>query len=165
MEDIADLIKLLSLDSPAPVRSAAMEYCLGVTASRTEGLGFFKTNESIVPAIIEVTGDEKYSPIAKDAWLALVNIAAMKDDKLMAKMIEGDVVEKAVAAVMNKDIDYADEVSFLVTSKHSGFYIHGQEESISMLWEEYLCEVYVHQYQCIRDARPLEISVAIVNIH
>eukprot|EP00039_Didymoeca_costata_P007176 m.97062 g.97062 ORF g.97062 m.97062 type:complete len:377 (-) comp13575_c0_seq5:40-1170(-) len=111
--DIADLIKLLSLEARGDVRGTAMEYVLGVTADKNAGPAFFHKKKELVHAVSEVTKDKRYLPVAREAWLALVNISAMGDEHLEQLTNEG-CLERGLEIVLDTESTFPDEVSMLL---------------------------------------------------
>ena len=69
-----EVLPLLSLSAKPQVRCVAMQMFLGLTGT-PEGVNFITSNDTYMTAISEITQD-KQEAIAKDAFCALINLAA-----------------------------------------------------------------------------------------
>jgi hypothetical protein len=114
-DEVTDLIDLLSMEQQGHIRSTAMEYTLGMTADKRNGPAFFKANPGLLTAIGKCTGDERYPVVAKEAWLALVNLSSI-NDSFGKQMVAEGLVEAGVKAVMDPKSTYADEVSMVLAN-------------------------------------------------
>ena len=78
-----EILPLMSLEAKGNVRGVAMEYFLGMSGSE-EGRTFIASNMKYLDAIVDIFKDE-HQAIAKDAYLAIVNLSV--DEATSAKLL------------------------------------------------------------------------------
>lgn len=116
MSDIADLIDLMSLDQQGHIRGTATEVVLGLSANKTDGKDFFTANLGVVTALVKVTGDTQFAPVAKDAILALTNISSFSSTALKSQMIADGLLESCTKVICDPAGQNADEASMLIAN-------------------------------------------------
>ncbi|XP_035663556.1 protein HGH1 homolog isoform X2 [Branchiostoma floridae] len=119
-QQLEELLPFLSLTSRPDVRATALQYLLGVTASKNSA-EFFLKNKVFIKKILSLTEDSE-ATIAKDAYLCLINLTA--DGKFCKALLEDyDPVPKFVHTVTDSESEYADSACMIlsnVTREESG---------------------------------------------
>jgi hypothetical protein len=106
--EIKEFLPFLSNDLRPDVRAMAMQYFLGISGSR-KGCDFLRDHPACISAIVRTTSDSQ-DVIAKDAFLAIVNISA--DEGLSWRLLHLDshpnVICDLIKYVMDADSVHAD---------------------------------------------------------
>eukprot|EP00035_Acanthoeca_spectabilis_P025738 m.459665 g.459665 ORF g.459665 m.459665 type:complete len:392 (+) comp21806_c0_seq1:276-1451(+) len=114
MDDIADVIQFLSLESNVLIRGACVEYLVGVSGTPNDGSRFFTSNLVLLKPMVAVCGDAKYPDVAQQMWKALINLAAMDHKDIDKELLDGDSVATAVTAITDPKSIYADEAAMFL---------------------------------------------------
>ncbi|XP_066265607.1 protein HGH1 homolog [Branchiostoma lanceolatum] len=119
-QQLEEMLPFLSLTSRPNVRATAMQYLLGVTASKNSA-EFFLKNKAFIEKILSLTEDSEAS-IAKDSYLCLINLTAY--GKFCKVLLEDyDPVPKFVHTVTDPESKFADSACMIlsnVTREESG---------------------------------------------
>lgn len=99
---------MMSVESRMDVRSIAMQYFLGLTGTK-EGKAFLSENAKRLGAIVQLIKDPQEA-IAKDAFLALVNLSTEEDiaRKLLDLFDYPDFDKQLLECILQKDSAHAD---------------------------------------------------------
>ncbi|KAI8506776.1 Protein hgh1 [Branchiostoma belcheri] len=119
-QQLEELLPFLSPTSRPDVRATAVQYLLGVTASKNSA-EFFLTNKVFIEKILSLTEDTQES-IAKDSYLCLINLTA--DGKFCKVLLEDyDPVPKFLETVVDPESEFSDSACMIlsnVTREESG---------------------------------------------
>lgn len=106
--EVKEFLPFLSNDLRPDVRSMAMQYFLGISGSR-KGCDFLREHPDCLAAIMRTMSDNQEA-IAKDAFLAIVNIAA--DEGLAWRLLNLDshpqFVSELIGYVLKAESAHAD---------------------------------------------------------
>ncbi|XP_078582813.1 protein HGH1 homolog [Branchiostoma floridae x Branchiostoma japonicum] len=112
-QQLEELLPFLSPTSRPDVRATALQYLLGVTASKNSD-EFFLKNKVFIEKILSLTEDSQAS-IAEDAYLCLINLTA--DGKFCKALLEDyDPVPKFVHTVTDSESEYADSSCMILSN-------------------------------------------------
>ena len=111
-----EILPFLSSKARIDLRAIAMEYFLGLTGTE-EGRTFIARNQKYLNAIVGLLDDDQ-QVIAKDAYLALINLTV--DDATCNTLLNlepnKDLAEKLLQYVVNKDSAHADIASSVLSN-------------------------------------------------
>ena len=107
-----EIMPFLSPSSRPDVRAIAVQYLLGLTGS-VDGQRFLSLNDKYITAIISACGDEQPA-IAKDAYLALVNLSAVED--ICYKLLSPEFVKSLLRCILKSDSTHADIVCMILSN-------------------------------------------------
>lgn len=107
-----EIMPFLSLSTRPDVRAIAVQYLLGLTGS-VDGQRFLSFNDKYITAIISACNDEQPA-IAKDAYLALVNLSAVED--ICYKLLSPEFLKNLISYVLKNDSTHADIVCMILSN-------------------------------------------------
>jgi hypothetical protein len=111
-----EIMPFLSPSARPDVRSVAVQYFLGLTG-KPDGQQFIASNEKYIKAIISVLEDEQ-AAIAKDAYLALVNLTTSEilSWKLLNDESFSDFLTNIIKYVLKCDSIHADIACMILSN-------------------------------------------------
>jgi len=107
-----EIMPFLSPSSRPDVHAIAVQYLLGLTGT-VDGQRFLASNDKYITAIISACGDDQPA-IAKDAYLALVNLSAVED--IRYKLLTADFVKGLIKYILKSDSIHADIVCMILSN-------------------------------------------------
>lgn len=108
----AELMSFLSLDSRLDLKSAALQYVLGLTGS-DEGRTFIKSQLSVVKVLLDLTTDPQ-PLVSRDAHLALLNISGV--DEVVEYLIKVNAFPKFLEFIADPNWREADKVGMILSN-------------------------------------------------
>ena len=111
-----ELLPMMSLEAVPIVRQRAMEYFLGMSGT-DEGRQFIASNTKYLDAIVDIFQDE-LRPVAKDAYLAIVNFTSEEAICTQLLNLPGhpDFLLDLIKYILDEKSEFADIACGLLTN-------------------------------------------------
>lgn len=111
-EQLNELQSFLRPESRLDVKSTALECVLGLTGSE-EGRKLLESRKDVIKQLIELTTDHN-DVIAKDAYLALLNLSAV--ESIADVMIDLEFISKCLEKLVDPECVHADKVCMILSN-------------------------------------------------
>ena len=111
--ELEELLSFLSLNSRLDLKSTALSYILGLSAS-DDGRALIKSNPPIVKLLLQMTTDRAQPVIAKDANLVLLNLSASKD--LAELMLDLNIIPNLLLLLVDPSYPHSDAVCMTLSN-------------------------------------------------
>lgn len=115
-EQLNELLSFLSLDTRLDLKSTALTYLLGLSASE-DGLRLVKSNPAVLKLLLDMTTDAQ-PMIAGDANMVLLNLSASQDVAEM--MIDLNILPKLLLLLTNPDYLHSDAACMVLSNLTQG---------------------------------------------
>ena len=122
-QELQELCTFLQLDSRLDVKSSALNYILGLTAT-DEGRGLILQNDNVLQNLLELTTDTNHV-ISRDALLAVLNSTAC--DKIAMKLISMNVIPQFLSMLVDPNYRHTNTLCMVLSN------ITRQEEGAKIL--------------------------------
>ena len=148
-----EVLPLLSKEAKLQVRSAALEYFLGLSGSE-EGRNFIAGNDKYMKAIINLIDD--FPGIAVDALRTLVNLSADENIayKLLKLAIEPSLIVRIIKYILKPDSLHADGASMILCNlsrpeRCANVIVQSMKENVQEIGLDKIIEVF-----CLNNFNP-----------
>ena len=132
-EQLNELLSFLSLNTRLDLKSTALTYLLGLSASE-DGRSLVKSNPAVIKLLQDMITDTQ-PVIAKDAMLVLLNLSASKD--VAEVMIGMGIIPRLLSLVANPEYPHSDAVCMTLSNLTQTERGAGQLTEILMSSEEH----------------------------
>lgn len=111
-DHIQDLLSFLALDSRVDLKSASLQYIIGLTCS-DEGRELIKSNTELLRCLFDLLMD-KYAQVSSDAHLCLLNLSSAED--MSEHILSLDVFPNILELVIDPKWIHADKVCMILSN-------------------------------------------------
>ena len=111
-DHIQEFLSFLTLDSRVDLKSASLQYVLGLTGSN-EGKELIKSNPALIRCMFDLLMD-KYTLVSTDAHLCLLNLSSAED--MSEHILSLDIFPKLLELVVDPKWNHADKVCMILSN-------------------------------------------------